>query len=340
MRPRAVHWVGANSDHFAGAAKNLYPYSGFCAKGEGMKLLRYLATGLTTPAHLATLRSRSVVEGIGYLTTFLLFVLYAAALYFAAFMYGFKGTVETYQAAVLEELDIFYPRDLVLTWTNGELSTNGSEPIVLDPKTSLLRAIFPFSGKSGTADHSVEHLLTIDTSAAAEQFENYKSVFLLTKRSAVSLDDDGNNRMTFYKEGDTPMNTTFTQRDFAEYAAIAKPIIGFVGDFYLALIVACALVLPLIVLLFWLLWHLVYLLVASFIAWIVAALCGRSLRYSEVYVLALHASAWPILLVVAVSIASLTLPMFSFSLILLAMLILTFLAIPKRTHSTPQGKLQ
>ena len=88
---------------------------------------------------------------------------------FAAFL----PKLPQYVAMAREKGAGFYPKDLVVTVKDGEVSTNVKEPYAID---------LPFAP---------EHLLVLDTKATAERFNEYKAFVVVGKNTVYYRDDKG-----------------------------------------------------------------------------------------------------------------------------------------------------
>lgn len=85
------------------------------------------------------------------------------------------------------KLEAVYPPDLEIKIAGGEVTTNVQEPYYLPLKN--FAKIFSENDAWGVSNSEFENLLVIDTAASAEDFPQYNTIVLLTKRSLVVMDN-------------------------------------------------------------------------------------------------------------------------------------------------------
>ncbi len=172
-----------------------------------------------------------------------------------------------------------YPKDLEVKIEKGIATTNAKEPFFVKfPETTV---------KVNTDMPDVENILVIDTknSFSLEQFQNYKTVALLTKDSVVSIDRNDKVTITLLKSiPDFTLNyenlTKWLMKtdQVKKIATYSLPVLIFLGVF-LAYV-----------------FKLVYLFFGALLVYVVAKIKNINLSYKKSYHIALYAVTLPTLL--------------------------------------------
>lgn len=100
------------------------------------------------------------------------------------------GKVPEYARLILDET---YPENLEITFQGGQVTTNVTEPFHIKMKVSRLREVlelFDPQGGKNLPSQSQIRVMTIDTTATAEDFDKYQTLILLT-RDRLYYDSDG-----------------------------------------------------------------------------------------------------------------------------------------------------
>lgn len=172
----------------------------------------------------------------------------------------------------------YYPQDLVVTISQGEVSINQPEPYIIRMPDEFTR----------TGDLARwEHLVVIDTtdSFALDLSNPYNTYLLITKNDIVLFDETGGIRVeSFTNVPDTVIDRAYLaalMRQIEPYIAFAIPLI--VVGIFLALIVVGSMIL-------------IYLLLGGLFIWALTKLKGMSIGYKKSYQLGLHAITLPALI--------------------------------------------
>ncbi len=173
--------------------------------------------------------------------------------------------IETFKS----EASSFYPKELVITVKNGEVSTNVKEP------------------------YKIKNLLTIDTKGNQSDITNDNTPILVTKNSIVTKDNQ--NSYKVYPL-DTNLNMTIDKKSYDKIISQIMPFLKYVEPGLIVLIILSILVWPFVGAAFSLLAELIYLLIFSSLFFIVAKLLKRDMNFRNVFKLSMHASSLPILL--------------------------------------------
>ncbi|OGJ58070.1 hypothetical protein A2881_05000 [Candidatus Peribacteria bacterium RIFCSPHIGHO2_01_FULL_55_13] len=186
-----------------------------------------------------------------------------------------------------------YPVELVLTFSGAELSTNVEEPYVLPLPPKWEAALLSSEDEQDEEDDEDEpqftHLLVIDTTATVEEYPEYETAVLLTKTAVIARDDNGL-RVVFYREFQKPGTSPIiiNRELYNEVTAKALPFLDFIPAIIFTLAVFAVLLLPWIAAPFILLGYLLYLLVFTLLAWVLAAIMSRKFTYGELYKLGMY----------------------------------------------------
>lgn len=170
-----------------------------------------------------------------------------------------------------------YPAELEVEINNGELSTNVEEPYYFNP----------IDMKELEKDSPYEHFVTIDTSASVEDYDSYKSLFLLTRTAAAYPDNqEGAYKITKFSEFKEPVliNKAF----YDELVVKASPFIDSIPSIITVFVIAMILFGPLVGGLFTTVGYMFYLIFATIVTWIVSKLFKLNLEYGKLYQLGMH----------------------------------------------------
>ena len=177
-----------------------------------------------------------------------------------------------------------FPNELVLTMKDGELSTNVKEPYIFPLPAKWKEAL------ESQSEEIPSHFLTIDTSASFEDFYAYDSLILLTKTAVIARKEYAAEVVEYkniLKEEDNFM------LDSTRYKALveeALPLIDRAMSTMLIPVIAISLlVMPLIAGMIFGVIVLLYLVIATLLAWLLAAIMQRRTEYSELYRIGLYA---------------------------------------------------
>gem|GEM_PF-3626052 len=194
----------------------------------------------------------------------------------------------------MHDAEDWYPEELILTFsTGGELTTNVEEPYIV----SSLDALYTHRTVDEPVSTTFSHALTIDTSASIDDFYDYDSEILLTKRSLVFFEKKGL-RALLYSQGMENMDQPFVV-DHALYLKVLTYVRGFAP--YIPWIIGSVgivalLILPWIMALFWSLWLLIYLVVFSLLSLLLSSIFKTTHSYGQLLILGMYVATIPIVL--------------------------------------------
>lgn len=195
-------------------------------------------------------------------------------------------------------LTTLYPANLVVTYTNGTISTNQKEPYAINfPKevTSLI-----------ASQNQYKYLVTIDTKARLEDFAKYQSVILITKNAAIYPDDNHGYKVQPFE---TPGNFIVNKTLYDSVVSKILPYLDYLPGFMTGLAVASVLLFPFFVALGLLFWHLAYLVFGAFAVWILAKVLKRNIPYGKLYQLSMHGITAALLLTLVLGLAGIHIPL-------------------------------
>lgn len=223
-------------------------------------------------------------------------------------------------AVVNSDLPALYPPDLEVTLKAGELSTNMPEPFSID---------LPQHWRDFLSDGDNDfpaHLLTFDTSAHVEDYDPSQTLALATRTALVLPDKEMSYRVVAFDQIDE--NFTMTKDRYDAFAAAVTPYLLAVPTFLLTVIIILVVLLPFVGGFFLLFGYLLYLLLATLLFWMIAAIMNRKIGYGGLYLLALNALTAPLLITFILGWFGIDFPFF-FSLLLLGWMIAVVRFLPR-----------
>ncbi|TSC80559.1 MAG: hypothetical protein G01um101425_213 [Candidatus Peregrinibacteria bacterium Gr01-1014_25] len=232
-----------------------------------------------------TLRKRSLRTGTGYAYALLTLLSFVGILALAIPVV----TVIPSGSAIdekLEDLRVLYPEDLTLTIDNGLLTSSDPKPVVIPFPTFIDQEALEDEGQT------VRSLATIDTSASVEDYPARGSLVLLTRGGIVIPEESGYRVISYPKE---PL--TITREEYVDGLARLRSMLPMMLWVLLAFSV---LVLPFIAGALSLSWHLLWLLLPTFVLWLIHRLRKAKLSYGALYRLSLYGMT-PVVLLQALS---------------------------------------
>lgn len=270
-----------------------------------MRFLKTVKESVWGKVFYEQVRGESAGQAIKY---FLL--LMASVAIITSFVLAITVTVAWKSAPKLAEIEQMvadlYPNELVLTWKNGEVSSNVDEPYAIPfPKEWLShqerRDDFPM----------VENLLVIDTSKSvdANDFERYDTMLILGKDSVGNRDA---------RQGKVQIQN-FSRYNFDDFQLDKEKVLSLVSmafNFLKWVFLTLLFALPLLIFVGLSVQYLVYLVFGALIIWLVAKLRKVELTYGVAYKLGLYLLTLPILVNILSSIIHILDAPFVFTLIL------------------------
>lgn len=243
---------------------------------------RVLWRSCTDPAYYKDILKARASFSLKYLFVFAFLFSAVATVRYAYSFAAFLPKLPQYVAMAREKGAGFYPKDLVVTVKDGEVSTNVKEPYVIDLPFAL-----PVDG-----DNNPEHLLVIDTKATAERFTAYKSVVVVGKNTVYYRDDKG---YKFYPLTDMKGTTVINKTLYDEWAGKVLPYLNYVPQIVYGAGTVGLLLLPFVGATGRMVEYLLALLVLTIFSLVIAKLLKKKLTYPILYRLGMHAITVPVL---------------------------------------------
>jgi hypothetical protein len=269
------------------------------------------------------------MEGMGVLLLLLFPITLLLAAYLGYRAYEHRGKVAEFKDALLEELTLFYPADLQLLWQDGKLSTDAPQPYYLDFKTKKFQEFF--QPPVGAAEENpFDHVITIDTQGELEKYPEYKTFVLLTDSAAIGPVKDGSNRVVFYRNPNGEnINFVMNKTIWDGIVQMARPFLEQIPRYFVYTIIFSIIFLPIIFLLCWISWHVIYLIFVAVVLMVFASITKRSFQFSELYVLGLYGSVLPSIATLVAIVFFGYAPAFFFTIVLLLVTFFAVLSAPK-----------
>ncbi|TSC60773.1 MAG: Uncharacterized protein Greene041662_76 [Candidatus Peregrinibacteria bacterium Greene0416_62] len=245
----------------------------------------------TNPSSYKELRGKSFWSGFWYLYWLLVVTTFMSAVIFAVQAKVYMPKIHTWIADAKETVPDLYPVDLVLTLSGGQLSTNVEQPYVFPLPPAWEAAMLVIQEDEGGDNNNgvIKHLLMIDTAATVEDYPQYETLVLLTKKAAIGRDKNGLKVLLYsqyQKENVPPM--VFTRKVYEEVTAKALPFLDYLPTIVISLVISGVLLFPWFLALFGVLGYLLYLLIVTLLSWIIAAMMKRTFTYGELYCLGFY----------------------------------------------------
>lgn len=248
-----------------------------------MKFWRIFESSIYGPSFYRAIVERRAAGAFGY---FALLVLIASLMVSAnpiADVAEFVFQSSDEKGTLREEVLSIYPDELEITFRNGEISTNVSEPYFIPfPET--------FKDKGGEDAGYPENLLVIDTGKpiSADDFDALDT-FVILGRDSVGVYQPGRKKVQIQNMENASAEYFVLDKDrFASFVGTAE---GFARWFGFALLF----LIPLLIFSLWLSGYLLYLLFGALVIWIVAKIRGAPWGYGTSYKAGLHLLTLPIL---------------------------------------------
>jgi hypothetical protein len=172
-----------------------------------------------------------------------------------------------------------YPSNLEVKVTKGMVSTNVAEPYYIKVPTDVLES------NSEARLNGFENVLVINTrkNFVVDDFDSYKTFALLTKDSLVTKDKD---KITIEKLSKVP-DITVNKGQILKWASFVMPYVQKIKYSLFPIVFAGYLIGHISIL--------IYLLLATFLVWLIAKARKIDLQYKRAYRLSVYASTLPIL---------------------------------------------
>ncbi|MCX7589404.1 MAG: DUF1189 domain-containing protein [Patescibacteria group bacterium] len=186
---------------------------------------------------------------------------------------------------IINFADDFYPEKLEMKIKNGELSTNVKEPYVL---------------KKTNSNSEKKNLIVIDTNGLIENYPDYNTYILLTKRALVYPSKTSEEKISqtsvFYFKN-LKQDLTINKKNYDSFIKKIKPYaqkgIFFIDGLVIIMIVLFLIFAPLVRVMSTF-FGLIFL---TFILWLINLIFKKGLKYAEIFKIGIHASTLPIILI-------------------------------------------
>jgi len=191
----------------------------------------------------------------------------------------------------------YFPEELVLNINKGQVTTNVEEPYVI-PYSKIENADLEM--KNDKRKLRSENFITIDTQTpfSLDYFESVRSDVLLTKDQMIVKKSNG--QITIQ-----PLNTfpdvSLSRAKIFEWISNAEPFFKFVIPvtvvfYFVAILIGSVIS------------NLIFLVIASFIVWIILKIQKRTLTFEQIYKQALYAITTLVMLEVLLTAVGITIP--------------------------------
>ncbi|HSA84531.1 MAG TPA: DUF1189 family protein [Patescibacteria group bacterium] len=284
-----------------------------------MNFFEKIAASIYSPKFYQHILQDSTKSAIGFFTLFVLVLTIAQTiiLFFFHGFINFQGTVKTEVNRLVQS----YPDDLIVTITNGIVTTNVQEPYVIPlPNTTMYEA------------ETKTNLIVIDTKTpfSATDFKKYNSYVWLTKDALFIADDTDIRSLDLTEVGNLTINQSLLSslyKTFSPWLNIITPILTvfmllgiFIGYFL----------------------RLVYLFLLALLIMLLTKLMKKSVSYGQAYRVGIYAMTPAFLFdLLLLFVPSLHFP-FLFSIVTLGIVFINFLgmkpAIKKATTTKKKKK--
>ncbi len=259
------------------------------------------------PAFYARVRTENLQKGV--IVTAILGLIGAALL-----MLSFYVNIIPYASGnMLSSVEAMYPDALVITLAHGEVSINQPEPYYI--KNTIVPDGLPNFVIFDTGD-------TLKGGAA----EN-KTYVLVKKTYVVGAQSNGQERITHFDSNQA--TTTFAKADVTHFVDSIRPYVKpviLIGGLFVAVLGAF------FVGVFWLGFHMLYLLVPGLLVFLYGKFCIPQMLWHESYVVALYASIPIAILKLILSFSPLALPIFMYTLLVMLVALINLTQSPHQ-HS-------
>lgn len=248
-----------------------------------MKFWRIFKSSVYDPSFYRAIGERKTSGAFGYFALLVLVASLIASANPIADVAGFVFQSSGEKDALREEVLSIYPDELEITFKNGEISTNVSEPYSIPFPESL-------KDKGGEDAEYPENLLVIDTgkSISADDFEALDT-FVILGRDSVGVYQPGRKKVQIQNLENA--SAEYFVLDKGRFTSLLGTAEGFARWFGFALLF----LIPFLVFSVWLSGYLLYLLFGALVIWIVAKIRGTPWGYGTSYKAGLHLLTLPIL---------------------------------------------
>lgn len=237
---------------------------------------------------------------------FMFIFIAASAIYMATLLPKLPEFVSTAKS----RLDTFYPTDLIITITDGIVTTNKKEPVFLTiPEVT---------------DEEFKYVVTIDTKAQVEDYYDYDTFFLVTDDSVVYPESDDRSYSVISIE-ELQKEVGFKKIDrntYEQFLAMAYPFLDSIPKTAPFVLIGIVLIVPFIAAVFEFIRNIFIVALLSVITFVLALLLKINLPYLKIFQMGLHAVTIPLILMSILFFTGATVPLLFIASFLLWMVII------------------
>lgn len=242
-----------------------------------MNFLQTIKNSIYSPSFYQQAPQRSFWSGLGY---FLLLVLLLTVIKTAEASQSLLLIGNQQIQSLVDEMISYYPEELEVKISRGQVTTNVQEPYFIKPTSS------DTATKLNEEGEDLENIVVIDTKTpfSAAQFNKYNTTAWLTKDSLFYKDKSQIKAFDLTTVQDFTLNKEFIDSwvsKISPYFKFVGPVLilfAFLGIYFLYT------------------GRLIYLLILAFLVWILLKLLKKPLTYSQSYKVGLFAMTLPLLL--------------------------------------------
>lgn len=289
-----------------------------------IRLFKRLWLALSSPKDYAQLYHQTTGRTLITLLLFCLLTALASGVSAALWINHHMPDAQNFTADLKIDLQNLYPADLKVTITNGKLSLNQPAPYTI----ALPERWSRFLAESDEELSGLPYLVTIAPQARVEDYEQYKSIVLLTETTAVypsrsnqytASDGSSYSRIQTsfarYDKQPETANLAMDQAKYLEMYRAVEPYLNKIPAVVSFATVGMVLLFPWLVGLFSWIGAFVYLLFGTLVVWIISAVMKRPFAYGQLYALGLYGIMTPTLIQTILSMFGVHLPPFGFTLL-------------------------
>jgi hypothetical protein len=213
-----------------------------------------------------------------------------------------QGEIKALPQKVTTFLNTLYPEDLVLRFNKNELSINQPEPYIVgknfDVKGSDTDFYVNEEATTENGTNAMKHLITIDTNASIDDFDEYQSLALAMKNGlAVKQSNRAEVRYYSYAEflEKVPQPFTFDSVSYGQIVNKVRPYINQIPTLLLYVAICLVILAILIAPLFLVLGVLFNVLFLALLGYLIASAMKRKHTYKYIYKLGMY-TAIPVII--------------------------------------------
>lgn len=217
-----------------------------------------------------------------------------------------------------QRLEGLYPQDLVITIQNGTIQTNRKAPVVMD---------FP----ELTSNTPYSHFVILDTTAKQVEYEDKKTMILVTKDGVV-YPNDMEASGTRFESASQFGEARITRAAYDKAVVRIETFLAMLPAIAPWLLVVATLMIPILGSFVVVLWRLIILLILTGILVPISSLFGNKFTFKELYQMGMCGMSVPISLSLLIMLTGLTIPLvFASSFLLWMVIVLARLSERKAT---------